>query len=354
MTPTNPQWVQDAVQGHTQRINDFAAINPQSLVAGPNANQTKAWDVMGAYKPTGPNLASRISLGGPASYSAPQLGDANTYDAPEIAALMEARAQQGSQYMQDYLNPYTDQVVNTSLASADENAGRVRAALAAKGAANNAFGGSRFALAEAATEADLYRERAGLEAGLRSNAFNTAAGLGMADADRFTQTNMFNAGQGNQRNIAQAGLTADASRFGADARNQFALGQANLDSQAGMFNAGAQNQFALSQAQMDQQGNMFNAGQMDQAQQRELASIGMLGDMGNQQWQIEQAQAQAPLQQMQALAGMHAANPYALFSGRDITGSSTGTSTTTSKKSVMDILTEMGSRAASAYAGGMG
>ena len=78
--------------------------------------------------------------------------------------------------LDSYMNPYTDKVVNTTLAGFDENAGRTRAQQAANLAKTKAFGGSRAGVREGITEELLSGQRSGLEAGLRSDAFNVGTG----------------------------------------------------------------------------------------------------------------------------------------------------------------------------------
>ncbi len=240
--------------------------------------------------------AGGVSLGRAPGYQAAQaartqLGGAQGYGVANYGNVAHANAEratasQGAGYMDDYLNPYTEQVVDTTLADMDENAGTIRAQQAANAARNGGFGGSRFAIQEAQTEGELGRARAASAAGLRSNAFNTAAGLGMGDADRFAQTSGLNAQLGTQTNIANTGFDNeklgrvfgaknDASAFGANARNQFSMAQGQMDAANNQFNTGQTNdgrqfnaaqagQFAMAQGQMDLANNQFNTGQTNQ------------------------------------------------------------------------------------------
>ena len=126
----------------------------------------------------------------------------------------------------------------------------MRAQQSASAARNGAFSGSRYGVREAATEGELARSRASTAAGLRSNAFNTAAALGMQDADRFTNVDMFNTGQTNSRNIAQTQINqegniynatahANADRHLAETRERAAAANAQLTSEYDLarFNA---------------------------------------------------------------------------------------------------------------------
>lgn len=142
-------------------------------------------------------------------YAAPQLGQAGGYaaartgapigasaqgytanlmqNAPQISRTAEATATNANagsllDNFSSYQNPYTQDVVNASLADYDQQAARSRAALEAQGAAAGAFGGSRFGIAQGTLMGDQDRARASLEAGLRQQGFNTAAALSQSDA----------------------------------------------------------------------------------------------------------------------------------------------------------------------------
>jgi hypothetical protein len=317
VTPTNPDWVTNSIRDFTDRINDFGNLDPYAMVAGPSALQQQAfakagelggWQsalqqaiaAAGGALDGGPNLAGFAGYtpaqGQAQGYSAPKLGpaaqasatlaDYRGYDAPklgaaqgytasqvspaQIAALERATAERGSQYMADYLNPYLSKVVDTSLADFDENAGTLRAQQAAQAAKNNAFSGSRYGIREGQTEGELARARGALDAGLRSNAFNTAADLGMRDADRFTNVSLANSQQANSRNTAQAGLNQQAGirnadaldaalQFGATANNQYGLAQAGFDENARVFTSNAYNTASGQNAALGTQTSLANA-----------------------------------------------------------------------------------------------
>jgi hypothetical protein len=72
----------------------------------------------------------------------------------------------------DYGNPYTEGVINSSLAGYDDQAGRTAAGNAAAAAKNNAFGGSRYGILESQQQQDSNLGRAKLESGLRSDAYD--------------------------------------------------------------------------------------------------------------------------------------------------------------------------------------
>lgn len=186
-TPTNPAWVDQALQGYTGKVNNFATMNAKDLVAGASPLQEQAFS------------------GAAGLTTSPLFGE----------AAGAARSAIGSASIQDLMSPYTQNVVDTTLAGYDADAGRKQAQLAASGAANKGFGGSRFGVAEGALNADLTQGRAAAEAQLRDAAYQNAAGL---------------FGDQQNRNLSAGGLLANiGSAQGADSRSNLGL-QADLGS----------------------------------------------------------------------------------------------------------------------------
>ncbi|WP_114954321.1 hypothetical protein [Sphingosinicella terrae] len=307
-----------------------------------------------------------------------------------VAPTAQVDAQNLLTDLDRYMSPYTDRVVRSALEGFDENAGQTRAQQAAQAARNGAFGGSRYAIQEAQTETGLARERAATEAGLRDRAFSVGAGLSADDANRRQQAGAFNASAENtrslsqaglnlQRNLANAGYSNEAAAqfmqqlFGAssanadlasrhaldfagrtDAASQFGLAQqqqrelAAAEAGTAANRYGAENAFqaALANQQAGVRNQEFNAGQRDTAAARALqaaqligaitsdrsaegrANLQALAGLGDQQRQIAQARAMAPLAQLQAMGQLSGMTPYDILVGRSTTGTTTGTGTT--------------------------
>jgi hypothetical protein len=91
-----------------------------------------------------------------------------------------------------YLNPYTNQVVDASLADLENQRAVQYNGLASQAQAAGAFGGSRFGVAQGQFEADALRNKSLLAAQLRNQGFETAAGLASADVDRLNQAKYAN------------------------------------------------------------------------------------------------------------------------------------------------------------------
>lgn len=116
-----------------------------------------------------------------------------------------------------YMNPYTDQVINTSLADLNRAGQMALNNVGAQATGAGAFGGSRHGIAEAETNRAMLDQAGQLSAGLRSQGFNTALNTAGQDIDRRMQAGMANQQAGLQAGMAnqQAGLQGNAQRLGA-------------------------------------------------------------------------------------------------------------------------------------------
>lgn len=143
--------------------------------------------------------------------------DPGAYGVPADVTAQNITARRGSEFMSGYQNPFQTQVVDASLGQYDQDSAEARNSLRANNA--GAFGNKRFGVAEGQFASDSALGRSTLGAGLRSQGFNTAAGLGMQDASRFLQADASNADRALQ-----------ASTFNNTMRNN----RQQFDSQTGM------------------------------------------------------------------------------------------------------------------------
>jgi hypothetical protein len=140
--------------------------------------------------------------------------------------------------MAPYMNPYTGQVVNTTLAALERQRQQAIGQGQAQAQQAGAFGGSRHGVANALTNEAALRQAAETSAGLYGQGYQQAAQLRMSDIENQLRANLAN---------QQAGLQ------GADLRRMSALGGAEVARQAQAAN--------LQSAQAAQQ-----AGQLRQQQ----------------------------------------------------------------------------------------
>jgi hypothetical protein len=283
-------------------------------VAGPTAT---------AAQQTSIGSAPTVSLSG---YNLPQLGQASQvgtygYNAPQLgdAALSSSEGLLGDasrlkDFMGDYQNPYTQQVIDATLADFDEYAGTQRAAQDAQAGLTGAFGGSRYGIMEGQLEGELARGRASTQAALLDQQYRLAAELGGQDMNAANQFALTNAGMGLQTNLAnqsaqnmygleQAGLSERAGQYNAsnalqsglanqDASNQFALSQYGAGIDAARYGADASNQSQLVNQDAAAQFSMAQFGADTQRASQFADALNVASQMGFQ-GDIQTALAQA-------------------------------------------------------------
>ena len=177
VTPNNPLWVTDQVQGLGERLGQLGRLDPYSLVSPLSAGEQQASQgaaALGRYGVAYDESADWTR--GVAAAEAPQM---------QAASLLEG--------IEAYYNPYRGQVIDAAAADFDAEAGRTRATQDLALAGQGAFGGSGAALTRSLTEGELARARNTQISGLLRDMFNTSAGLASQDAERRQQASAQNA-----------------------------------------------------------------------------------------------------------------------------------------------------------------
>lgn len=264
VTPTNPQWVTDSVQGLGGKINDtFAKLDPYSLVPGADPLQTQAAQGAAGLT-TSPNYGKATDILGNVAAAGP-----STVQAGDIQSGIAG-----------FMNPYMKDVVDTSLTDYNQGAGYTRAENKLSLAGDTTFGGSGGAIQTALSNDAIDRGRGTLAAGLRSGAYDRAAALAAQQAQMQQQASLAN-GQ-----LSEAAL----SRQGGAATDMAGIGQA----------MGADTR----------------------------ANVATQSDMGAILRQIAAAQAGAPIAALGAQQSLLSGLPLELFKGQNATGSLSGTTKT--------------------------
>lgn len=161
-----------------------------------------------------------------------------------------------------YMNPYTQQVIDRSMQDLQRQRQTTLNDVGAQATAAKAFGGSRHGVAEAQTNEAFAQQAADTSAQMRQQGFQTALGASQQDV-----ANRMLADQANQ------GAYNAAQQFGQNLSIQAQQANQNAGLQGAQFRLGAANQ-------MGQLSNLgFGMGQQINAQQ--LAQ-------GNQQQQLQQ------------------------------------------------------------------
>ena len=213
----------------------------------------------------------------------PMMVEGGGYDPMMSASFEKVRAQQLDPNSTDYqaaqfqqadldrfMNPYTGEVIDQSLADIERARLQQANQAAAQATAAGAFGGSRGALMEAEIARNALDQSASTAANLRNQGFQFASQMGQQDVARRQQALQQNAQQqlqsylANQQSALQAGIT-----------------NAQLGAQTSMANQQAANQaqqFGLTQGL---QAALANQGAGLQGAQQQFAAASGLGSLAN-------------------------------------------------------------------------
>lgn len=168
-----------------------------------------------------------------------------------------------------FQNPFTEQVIDASLSDIDRQRGNAINDVNSQATLSGALGGDRQGVAQAETNRAFGDIAARTAAGLRSDAFNTSAGLFNQDANRQLGADQFNVNSGLQG----AGLNLQAGGL---------LGQlGNFANQNNRDNASLSNLFGSQEQLTDQAGldaayQEFLRGQEDPFRRAQI-ELGLLG-----------------------------------------------------------------------------
>ena len=229
-----------------------------------------------------------------------------------------------------YMNPYTQNVVDVQQREAQRAADIAKTGRGAQAVGAGAFGGSRQAIMEAEAARNLATQKGDIQAQGLNAAYNQAQQAFQADQARALQaqqanqqagltvgqqnlganlqTQQLGAGQNLQAQLAnqqtglQAGLANQQMQYNTGLQN------AQLGQQAGLANQALQGQYGLQQGQFNQAANLQNAQLRQQAQlanqqaglttgqQNLQAMLGVQQLGAGQNLQAQQANQQAALQ----------------------------------------------------------
>ena len=178
---------------------------------------------------------ARMSGAGGAPATAPSTGQPNVFQQSSNAyaqALQGTTAAGGMPNISAFQNPYTQQVIDTSMADLERQRLMQQNQLGQQASAARAFGGSRQGIAEAETNRAFAEQGGQLAAQLRQQGFNTA--LGAAQNQQGQQL----AAAGQLGNLSQQGFNMGQSinqqqqQFGT---MQQAINQALIDAARGQY-----------------------------------------------------------------------------------------------------------------------
>lgn len=257
----------------------------------------------------------------PVNMQAAQLGPAATMQGVGQVGDVTS-GQLATTDMGQYMNPYTQQVIERGQQDIERQRQMATQSLGAQAQQAKAFGGSRHGVAEGTLGGEYARMGADLAAQQRQQAFQQAQQAAQYDIGQTFQADTL-----NQRAAEMAAAREQAARSGnMQAANQFAIQQAQFEQAANLANyqgqftgAGIQQGAASGLAGLGQQG--FNIGSQIQQQQ---AQQGLL-QQGLQQALIDAAKGQ--------YAGFTGAPGASLSAPLAALGAMPGQSTTTESQS---------------------
>jgi len=283
----DPQ-IREAFLGNLGRAQDVAGNLGVRQFAGFTPDQESAFGLIRQFAAPDSIGMQRVGQGADAVRGAslyqPQMVSGQQLDR---SAVQNLQAQTGAQGMSAYMNPFQQDVVDVALGDIERSRQMQQMQGAAQAQRAGAFGGSRQGVAQALTNEAALREAGRTAAGLRSEGFQFAAGMGQQDAARALQAQAANQGVDLSIQEANAQLAQQASL----ANQQAGLAGAGLNLQAGT--------------------QLANIGEM--TQNLGFTQAAQLGQIGQQQQALSQAQLDAirnlPLEQQQIINASLGINP---------------------------------------------
>jgi hypothetical protein len=311
-------------------VGNIAAQNTGGAALNSALNTTNS---VAGYKPMTVN---------PTSYAASTTSGVPTATAAQIDpnAVQNVTAPTvGADQINGFMNPYTDNVVNTTLADLERQRQIQNVSNAAQATNSGAWGGSGHAVLDSLTNEAALRAEGSQSAALRSAGYSQALTAAQQQAAQQLQ-----AVQGNQNtNLAagttnagfqqQTGLANQATQAEYDQANQAARNAAAAQNAQAANTAAGQNQAAGLQGaslnlQAGAQQGAISAQQLAQA----LGIANAVNTVGQQQQTTQQAQDTANLNQYQTaqqypLEIQQLINQSLGLAGNPVLGSSSGSST---------------------------
>ena len=300
----NPASVRDAIAGLNQASqrgynNVQASGNPidgalQTLNSVYNPAAGGVRSVAGAQDMIGQSFNPVYQATNPAlSYLQQSVNDARGLQGFQADKVSSQSLPQGD--IASYMSPYTENVINSSLNVLDRQRQGALNQNADAAIRSKAFGGSRQAIQDAATDTEYGLQGAQLAANLQGQNFQQAQQALQADQARRMQADLANQsaglqGAGIQQNAAQltgnlantlGGLGLNVGQFGVQAGN--ALGNLGLNNaQTGISAANAAGQLGLSSRGQDITAQQANQDAALRNQSNQISAIQNAGSLGLQ------------------------------------------------------------------------
>ena len=225
----------------------------------------------------------------PGSVSARQVGTGYGYTPSRVASQTAVGGMAG------YANPYTQQVIDASMADLERQRQTQMNALGAQATAAGAFGGSRQGVAEALTNEGFAQQGGQLAGQLRQQGFQTALGASQQDVANAMQAALANQQAGSRAAEFGQSTSLQAQGMNQQAQLQAALANQAAQAQAQQFGQSTGLQAALANQQAGLQGAqqlMAGAGQLGNLSNLGFGFGQQIGAAQTQQGQMQQAMNQ--------------------------------------------------------------
>ena len=310
--PQTPRAIQEPILNYYSGVDNFLGADPYQFVTQPNDIQKAALNNTGGLFGAGDlygqaaGIAANAATRNPLTPAASQGANASFFEG-KGAGSAGSQGYTASSMMDGfnrYLDPTLGALVDTTLADFDANAGRQKADQMSRFAKAGAFGGSRSAIGEGLLDAELARARASTGAGLRSNAWQQAGQFAQFDATGRNNASQFGANAANQASIANAANATQANIAQAQQANAMAMENARLNQDQSQFEALQANAMALEQKRQELAAAQALAAIGGAGADTYRADLGAQLDAGNTLYSLENAQTQAPITQLQTVAGL--------------------------------------------------
>lgn len=375
-TPTPPSFLSDPWKAYADKVASFGGVTPTAT--GASGLQQQAFS--GAS-----NLTASPAIGqgldvkrGLLDYMPTKVGASTIAGVPDVAPSLISGAAPitfgsvsaspisagllSDADLSKYMNPFQQSVIDTTLGDLAKSKDQTIASNQAAATAAGAFGGSRHGVVDSLTNDDYLRTVASTVANLNQQNFAQAQAGATGDINRKLTADTFNSGQAvdvakyntdgaYRAAVDNAARQIDVQKYNADATYRAGVDNALRQLQVQQFNAGANERTDQFNAGQDAAGAAFRSGiggdlisggLSADANNRSL--IGLLGDLGGTQREIDQDQNpyNVQLKQLLAQAGLLGEIPANLFTGSTTdssgTSSGTGTGVTTSSPSMIGQL----------------
>lgn len=240
-------WLKDQMQQNINQWQQLAENNPY-----PDTSQYAPVDQLQQYQNAVSGLgqmAQNNPWQQPVNQATQGFQNAQGYNPQQV---QNQQSQMGQLNMDQFQNPYTDQVVNQTLSDLDSQRQQAVNQGQDSSISAGAFNGSRSALVDAATNGEFADASARAAGQLRQQGYNTALGAAQNQQQLQNQNNQFNSQQNLQSQLAnqQAGLSG--AQLGlAGSQGLLQAGQVGNNMQQGNL----QNALNAAGSQMDYQNN---------------------------------------------------------------------------------------------------